>query len=226
MENWKEIMEDIRANNAEIERLEKVAKGTPYSQRTEPEITEAAYKAEVLKVENKILYDNARRSLFSDVFPVILGILNRYAGKPYGPKTAEKIRAEAIEKTGCAFYVERSTYGVRDNLCIVPLNESGYNVGYFRNNTFDIYQIAEKGEIPRILDGNKINALPAEKFYLSDCAEYTENPHEHAEEIFAAFAALCEKYRAFDKACSAFNALIPSGMEKQYARDFRGYLSL
>lgn len=107
MENWKEIMEDIRANNAEIERLEKVAKGTPYSQRTEPEIDVMSAIEVPLRIRGRSYKERkaSLRTLAQDVQNADFGgltyneiaVLTDYferAGKRYG--LLKKFRENAI----------------------------------------------------------------------------------------------------------------------------------
>ena len=51
-----------------------------------------------LSLTIKFLQNNARISLFHDVMPVLLDILSKYKGKPYGEKTREKIAKELEER--------------------------------------------------------------------------------------------------------------------------------
>ena len=43
-----------------------------------------------LQITIKVLNSNAKISLYNDVMPIVLEVLAKYKGKPYGPKTEKK----------------------------------------------------------------------------------------------------------------------------------------
>lgn len=187
------------------------------------ELNSAAAEVELLRIENKILHDNARRALVAEVLPVILEELNKYSGKPYGEKTREKINNAVKARTGCAFYIDTSSYG-NNCLNIVPLDKNGYSgTGVFRYNDFEIYPAYENGERLRVLIDNKINVLPAEKLCISNCPEYVENVREHAEAIRNEYNAVKKARDEYAAKVAAFNNMIPSGLKElphvSYIRD-------
>jgi hypothetical protein len=57
-------------------------------------------KNEESKIKIAILTQNAKRAFFAENIGKICEIWNRYAGKKYGEKTAEKIRDELRTATG------------------------------------------------------------------------------------------------------------------------------
>ena len=54
------------------------------------EWAEAQEKTNDLQLAVKLLKNNARVSLFHEVLPVLVEMLKKYNGKPYGEKTREK----------------------------------------------------------------------------------------------------------------------------------------
>ena len=71
----------------------------------ENDMIKASEEKKDLQITLKILKSNARIALFNEVIPVALEVLKKYAGKPYGEKTKEKISDEIKEKTNCRFYI-------------------------------------------------------------------------------------------------------------------------
>lgn len=222
MEKTVDIIAKIKANAKKAEALEAKVKESKWSERKAAEIVSAAQEAELLKIENKVLHDNARQALFSEALPVILEELHKFSGKPYGEKTEKKISDAVKARINCAFYMRNEYSGTA--LHLIPLNENGFSGTMFNYQDFDIYTQYENGERPRVLIDNKIQEVPADKFYLSYCAEYVENPREHAEKIRAEFAALKEARAAYERKCSEFNSLLPSGISHVTPREPKNYL--
>ena len=50
------------------------------------------------KLKLKLMQNNARISLFNEVMPIVLEVLEKYNGKAHGEKTEKKIREEIKEK--------------------------------------------------------------------------------------------------------------------------------
>lgn len=222
MKKTAEILAEIRENRTKAEELNRFIKSATWSERNSPAIVMAAEEEEILQVENKILHDNARRALYAEALPVILEELSKFKGKPYGEKTEKKISDAVKARINCAFYMRNEYSGTA--LHLIPLNENGFSGTMFNYQDFDIYTQYENGERPRVLIDNKIQEVPADKFYLSYCAEYVENPREHAEKIRAEFAALKEARAAYERKCSEFNSLLPSGISHVTPREPKNYL--
>lgn len=213
-----EIMEQMKQNRAKIEALEGKVKSAKWEERKFSDFMEAAKEAELLKIENKVLHDNARQALFSEALPVILEELHKFSGKPYGEKTEKKISDAVKARINCAFYMRSEYSGT--GLHLVPLNEKGFSgCSVFGYGDFDIYTKYENGERPRVLVDNKIQMVPAEKFFLTNCAAYVENTRERAEAIRAGYAALEKQQRELESKCSEFNNLLPSGLSHANPRE-------
>lgn len=238
-ENVTAIIEAIRANSRRIDELKKAERQffekdpseTPdelharyMRHRTECEAATAEKK--VLEVEQQILRDNARRATFDAVMPKAVEILKKYHGKQYGPRTAEKISDELKAACGCALRLCAGKW--LQDIDITPLNEQGYSGTMFRYNDFSIYKPTDNhgNKAPILTSENRIDAanLTPADLRLYDCHEYTENPREHARHILAELEKLDKQHKELESAISAFNAILPSGIESRNARDFKNYI--
>lgn len=220
-----EIVTEIKANAAEIAAIDAEVKSAKWTERKAPEIIEKANRADLLRIKNKILKDNARHRLVAEVLPVCLEELYKYAGKGYGEKTKEKVREAVKARTGCAFYVNRGSFN--DELCIVPLNErGGSGCGVWGYGDFNIYPAYNNGERPRVLVDNKINPLSIDQFVIGNYAEYVSNPDKRAEEIRDKYAVAKAAKEAAERACSEFNSICPSGIDHLSVHSWRNYIMM
>ena len=206
MENYKNIIEQMKKNRAEIKAIEEFFTGAKYSDRV---ASEKGERLQNLKIENAILKDNARRAYAADVLPAVFDILKKYDGKPYGEKTRDKMSAELKTAKNCAFYISRQ-YS-RDELHLVPLDENGYSDRmFFRYADFEFSTSWADGT-PRLLNDNKINGkITPDALRLQNCGEYVENVPERVEQIKTAYAAALAAESAAKQAEKAYNALLPS----------------
>lgn len=219
MKTYKEIMEDIKHTNKQLEE----------SKATEKELTDKfmlkydrakrkeTYKdhlTDLKKVEEttknlsltvKFLQNNARISLFHDVMPVLLDILSKYKGKPYGEKTREKIAKELEERIGARAYI--STRYDTDEIRIYPSNSFG--------NTYTITVGTKPNE--HILIDNKIQILPIESFsiwYIN--SRYFEDIQAAIDEMETLYNKAYSMQKELDSVCSAFNKYAVEGISSIY----------
>lgn len=222
MKKSADILAEIREKSAKAESLEAAVKAAKWSEENATEIAAKAQKAEILRVECKVLHDNARRALYAEAMPIVLEELSKFKGKPYGEKTEKKISDAIKARVNCSFYMRNEYSGTV--LHLIPLNENGFSGTMFNYQDFDIYTRYENGERPRVLIDNRIQEVPADKFCLNYCAEYVENPREHAEKILAEFAELKKARDEYRAKISAFNVLLPSGIGHVSEREPKNYL--
>ena len=219
MKTFKEIMEDIKHTNKQLEE----------SKATEKELTDKfmlkydrakrkeTYKdhlTDLKKAEEttknlsltvKFLQNNARIALFNDVMPVLLGILSKYKGKPYGEKTREKISKELEERIGARAYI--GTRYDTDEIRIYPSNSFG--------NTYTITVGTKPNE--HILIDNKIQILPIESFsiwYINK--RYFEDIQAAIEEMETLYNKAYSMQKELDSVCSAFNKYAVEGISSIY----------
>lgn len=209
MKTYDEIDRIIRENSEKIKATDELVKGLPWRERDEPKIIAALNEQELLKIENKILYDNARRAYFSEVIGIVVAEFQKYKGKPYGDKTKDKIRDACKEKASCAAYISYH-YGAPE-LHIIPLDKNGFSgTGRFRYGDFEI---RIKGNDKQFLIDNKIQEFSADELDICYGVEYVEDVRARAELLKMQFAEVKKAWDAYNNATSAFNRLVPSGIE-------------
>lgn len=153
----------------------------------------------------RLLQNNARIALFHDVMPVLLEVLVKYKGKPYGEKTSEKIAKELEERIGARAYI--STRYDTDEIRIYPSNSFG--------NTYTITVGTKPNE--HILIDNKIQILPIESFsiwYIN--SRYFEDIQAAVAEMKEHYKKAVEMQKELSEICSAFNKYAVEGIESIY----------
>lgn len=193
------------------------------AEATQEQIAEAGEELQTLEIVQKIRHDNLRRMVYEAALPVLLDILKKWNGKPYGEKTKEKINREMKECTGIAAYLS-GAYG--EDITLIPLNAEGYSDYQFKYQDFEIYTKWRDGERPRVLRGGRIinGDLTLDDFYLSCCPQFVDNPEARAVEILEGFVELRKKVEALEKEVKQFNSLLPSGIEHRETPRMKNYL--
>lgn len=232
MEKYVDILAAIAAaraamvdtDKAEMQVARNVLKIT-YKSGTDAELAaaEAAYEAaeekyaaeckhnEDLKIALEILKDNAANAFFAESIGTICTIWNKYAGKPHGEKTAEKIRKELFDALGVRVYITNKY----DDACITC-----YDLG--RNAPFrqlEFYASRKAGENVPALVGNKVQALNPDCFRLYCCGGYVDDVPAQVEAIRAAHEKAREAESAFSAAVSAYNNLTRGNIVRASTRE-------
>lgn len=215
MKTFKEIMEDIKRTNKQLveskatekELTDKFMSEYDRAKRKETykdyltDLKKAEETTKNLSLTIKFLQNNARISLFHDVMPVLLDILSKYKGKPYGEKTREKIAKELEERIGARAYI--STRYDTDEIRIYPSNSFG--------NTYTITVGTKPNE--HILIDNKIQILPLESFsiwYIN--SRYFEDIQAAIDEMETLYNKAYSMQKELDSVCSAFNKYAVEGI--------------
>lgn len=219
MKTFKEIMEDIKHTNKQLEESKATEKELTDKfmlkyDRAKRKETYKDYLTDLKKAEEttknlsltiKYLQNNARIALFHDVMPVLLDILSKYKGKPYGEKTREKIAKELEERIGARAYI--STRYDTDEIRIYPSNSFG--------NTYTITAGTKPNE--HILIDNKIQILPIESFsiwYINK--RYFEDIQAAIVEMETLYNKAYSMQKELDSVCSAFNKYTVEGISNIY----------
>lgn len=162
MKTFNEILKDIEATRKAIDKSENNEKRLEAEWTSILDMKERHEKRKALEAEwsvagqeTKDLYlslyllkNNARIALFNDVMPVLLEVLEKYKGKPYGEKTRDKISKEVEEKAGARAYI--GTRYNQEEISVYP--SSGYGNDY----SITIGTKYINGKQDRILIDNKI----------------------------------------------------------------------
>lgn len=175
----------------------------------ENDIVRLEEKKKDLQITIKILNSNAKIALFNEVMPQVLGVLAKYKGKPYGPKTEQKIKDEIKEKTKCGFYI--SVRYSSQEYHIFPLE--------FSNNDYNIECGTKyiEGKQKKLLDDNKIQVLEFNDltiYYSSK--EYIDNIPKRIKDIKRLYKKAYEKQQELDAICSEYNSLAVGSIKNIY----------
>lgn len=220
MKTFNEILQDIETTYKAIKKSEANEKRLETEWSSVLDIKERHEKRKALEAEWSaagqetnnlylslyLLKNNARIALFNDVMPVLLEVLKKYKGKPYGEKTCDKISKEVEEKTGARAYIH--TRYNQEEISVYP--SSGYGNDY----SITIGTKYINGKQDRILINNKIQLVPLENF----CLRYIKD--EYISDIPAAIANMKELYnkavsmqKELESVCTAFNKYAVNGIE-------------
>lgn len=168
----------------------------------------------------KLIYQhNARLVFFSENLPLVLDILKKYEGKPYGKKTAEKISDEVLAATGCKFTIHTG-YFMSENYYELYKEKDGY-YKYNRLNFTAGYN--EHFDLKPLLIDNKIAIYEPEQYILRDeKGRYIEDPEQQAEELKKAYKQVEDLYKSTSKAMDAFNELTVTLIDNLYINEAGG----
>lgn len=188
-----------------VDRKEKYEK----MKTVENDIVKLEEKKKDLQITIKILNSNAKIALFNDIMPQVLEVLAKYKGKPYGPKTEQKIRDEIKEKTNCSFYIS-DRYSSQE-YHIIPLE--------FSNNDYNIECGTKyiEGKNKNLLDDNKIQVpeLNDLTIYYSS-KEYIDNIPKRIKELKKLYKKAYEKQKELEKICSEYNNIAVGNIKNIY----------
>ncbi len=158
-------------------------------------------------IAEKLLLNNAKIAFFTEIMPIVLGVFNKYSGKPYGNKTKEKIREEIKQITGCIAYISKSYSQYKYVLTDLKTNLSIECGTKYIN-----------GEQKPLLIDNKIQAINIEEItllYINNI--YFNDINSTIAELKRIYDLAYEKQQELEKICSQFNALSVDGIEPIYS---------
>ena len=204
MKKFIDILKEIEQTSGAIKEVEaredELVENYMKRKAAESDMIKATEEKKNLQITIKILKNNAKIALFNEVIPVALDVLKKYAGKPYGEKTKEKISDEIKEKTNCRFYIT-SRWGSY-SFDVYPINGVGndYNISCGTEYT--------NGSQKPLLIDNKIQLITfdeIELYYIS--REYVEDIPQRIENLKTAYAEAVIKQEELQTACDNFNML-------------------
>lgn len=154
------------------------------------------------KVKQKVLYHNARTSLFFEVLPTIIEVWNKYEGKRHGEKTSEKIRDEICERTNCRIYLT----GYKNDTIVI--NHKDYYFGHF----YEVKAYLKYDHnmlIDNVIQNVSMDDFQTEKKYIDDVDKYVE-------ELIIAYNKAQLKRKELEDVYSEFNKMTVDGIEHLY----------
>lgn len=228
MKTYNEILKDIEkarkalktAEDREKEIKNKLFNAPDFITRKEikqehaEELKKVSEKITDLNITTKLLNNNAKIALFNEITPVIIEILKKYSGKPYGEKTRHKISDEIKEKTGCTCYIT-NRYTTSELKIYPGMYSREITAGTTEN-------------IKIINENNKIQAVEPEQiklYYINQ--NYFEDIPKAIKEMKKAYKKAVEKQKELETICSEFNFYAVDGIEHIYSNktlysEFRG----
>lgn len=232
MKKYSEILKDITTARAGIVDTTKAEKDLTWDAMlstrksgTDAEFNaaKAAYKAaeekfaaecrknEDLQITIEILKDNAAQAFFAENIETICNAWNKYAGKPHGEKTAEKIRKELFAALGVRVWISNKY----SDACITCYFDIG---APFRSLEFRA--IRTNGEaIPALSNTNKIQPLSPDVFRVYNCGAYVDDVPAHVQAIREAHDKARAAEAAFTEAVTAYNNLTRGRIIQASARE-------
>lgn len=198
MKNYNAICEEIKENYKKIHELNKQKSAASYSERN------SLYKqTEHLETVNKVLCNNSRRVLFTEIFPKVLNILGKYNNKPMGEKTKDKLRAEVKEALNCSIWFEQHY------IHIIMLDDNGFS----KCGNGDDITILTNNYNNVILDNNRLQVYSIDEYYLCDTRDYIDNIEEYLQVLSELKRKAKEVQENLESICSEYNTLAVDKME-------------
>ena len=165
---------------------------------------------EDLQMSVEVLKDNAAQAFFAENIGNICGVWSRYAGKPCGEKTAEKIRKELFAALGVRVWISNKY----SDACITCYFDAP---APFRGLEFCTKR--PNGEaVPALID-NKIQPLSPEVFRVYNCGAYVDDVPAHVQAIREAHDKARAAEAAFAAAVSDYNALTRGNIAQASTRE-------
>lgn len=186
------------------------AKAT-YKATEEKYISECVHN-EDLKMVLEILKDNAEQAFFAESINTICNIWNKYAGKPHGEKTADKIRNELFSALGVRVWIGNKY----EDAWITCYFQHGSNAPF---NSIEFSSIRANGERIPALIGNKIQPITPEMFRVYCCGGYVDDPEKQVRAIREAHTKAVEAEKALQDAVSEYNNLTRGNIARASVRE-------
>lgn len=167
---------------------------------------------EDLKMTLEILKDNAAQAFFAESIETICTIWNKYAGKPHGEKTSDKIRKELFAALGVRVWIGNK-YEDASITCYFDFGSKAP----FRDLEF--WAIRTNEEKALALVDNKIQPLSPDIFRVYNCGAYVDDVPAHVQAIREAHEKAVEAETAFANAVSAYNSLTRGNIARASTRE-------
>ena len=147
---------------------------TPYENRIIRKANEAETEKRQAQKIGAILRNNYRVKRWEEVRPILADILNKYAGKPYGEKTAEKMRAELYTRARAYFYIDKAYPWTLE---VIEARADGWHVERLKPYT------ENPAELIKTLDALKAKAQKLAEELKTICAEYNKQAPAGLDEL-------------------------------------------
>lgn len=234
MKTFFELKEEYARNGAEIEKIEEFFSGEaharyiaiaggkllPKSKRTDEQekmldelMKEEKAKSDrlnVLKLGQRILYENIRQAYFMETMPKVLEVFEKFKGKPIGEVTAAKIN-EALKPSGVRVWINAEPEYRSDELHISPI-ASPY---FFRTDDLTVTVKRKDGEKQPILagtTGNRLQVYELDQYALAYCGDYVEDYMSRAAALEEEYKEIQAQYKEIEAKIKSINEKLPKSM--------------
>ena len=234
MKTFYELKEEYARNGAEIKKIEEFFSGEahtryiaitggkllPKSKRTDEQekmldelMKEEKAKSDrlnVLKLGQRILYENIRQAYFMETMPKVLEVFDKFKGKPIGEVTAAKIN-EALKSSGVRVWIHAEPEYRSDELHLSPIS-CPY---FFRTDDLTVTVKRKDGEKQPILagtTGNRLQVYELDQYALAWCGDYVEDYTARAAELEREYKEVQARYKEVEDMLKAINAKMPKGV--------------
>lgn len=234
MKTFHELKEEYARNGAEIKKIEEFFSGEahtryiaitggkllPKSKRTDEqekmldelmkEEKEKSDRLNVLKLGQRILYENIRKAYFNEAMPKVLEVFDKFKGKPIGEATAKKIN-EALKPFGVRVWINAEPEYRSDELHISSI-ASPY---FFRNDDLTVIVKQKDGKKQPILagtTGNRLQVWELDQYSLSWCGDYVEDYMSHAAALEEEYKEIQAQYKEIEAKIKSINEKLPKSM--------------
>ena len=207
-ERIKEAQKDEADALAEWETLTTAEKfNTPHEARAIRKAEAARKDRAHLEKIRAILENNRRAAMWQRLAPILAEILQKYAGKPYGEKTAEKMRGEMFARCQHYFYIDRANpYRV----IIREITRDGYAT---HATPFEIWTAWADNSKNFLTDSNKINTPHADAWGVCGLKDYQHNPAETVATLDRLKAKAEQLAQELRETVRTYNSIAPAGVE-------------
>lgn len=234
MKTFYELKEEYSRNGAEIKKIEEFFRGEahtryiaitggkllPKSKRTDEQekmldelMKEEKAKSDrlnVLKLGQRILYENIRQAYFIETMPKVLDVFDKFKGKPIGEATAAKIN-EALKPSGVRVWIHAEPEYRSDELHLSPIS-CPY---FFRTDDLTVTVKRKDGEKQPILagtTGNRLQVYELDQYTLSWCGDYVEDYMSRAAALEEEYKEIQAQYKEIEAKIKAINEKLPKSM--------------
>ena len=216
MKTFHDMKEEYARNGAEIKKIEDFFSGEahtryiaitggkllPKSKRTDEQekmldelMKEEKAKSDrlkILKLGQRILYENIRQAYFNETMPIVLDAFYKFKGKPIGETTAAKIN-EALKPSGVRIWIHAEPEYRSDELHLSPIS-CPY---FFRTDDLTVTVKRKDGE---------------KQYALAYCGDYVEDYMSRAADLEREYKEVQARYKEVEDMLKAINAKMPKGV--------------
>lgn len=184
-------------------------------QELHAEEKEKSDRYNLLKVAQRVLFDNIRQAYFQETMPKVLDVLRLHQGKPYGPVLKNKIDDE-LKPLGVRVYISTEPEYRSDELYLSPIDHP-----YIFNNSemtvltkfVDAADGREKRPMLGGTTGNRLQVYGIEDYILYNCKIYAEDPMIVAADLIEKYRNVKEQFDQVEKDLRALNDLLPARID-------------